>query len=259
MKVPNCPFCGTDRGPVWAEPATDWHLIENRVLASAGQVSLCAGLGAIVEPYVIAFTKEHYTAISELDASTRSDVMDALDLCMSSGAFPSGSLTVFEHGGRSLTSHAACLEHSHLHIIDGNYGFQACLARYPEARQEVISEDSSLVAKEGYLFAGSYGGTRVIRGILVQKPSCESQFFRRLLASQVGSVQWDWRLSPRPEAALALCRRWRKSSPVPPQTCSLPHGYSAATVNSVAALAPKGESPEGAFRLDTERPRQRPK
>src|SRR5882762_10539666 len=98
MKAPNCPFCGTDSGPVWEGPKADWHYVANRVLSSNERVALCAGTGTIVEPYIIAFTHEHRTAIAELDAGTRHDLLQGLDLCLSSGFFPSGSLCVFEHG-----------------------------------------------------------------------------------------------------------------------------------------------------------------
>jgi hypothetical protein len=183
------------------------------MLASAQNVSLCAGLGAIVEPYAIAFPCEHEIAISDLDGRTRRHLLDVLDMCLASGLFPSQSLCVFEHGGRSPDNSTACLEHCHLHIVDGRFDLRnGLVSEFPEAENVNLSEGSSLVADSGYLFTGVYNGNRIIPGLLVRTPSCGSQFFRRLLAEQVASISWNWRISPLPEAALRLCEIWRKHS-----------------------------------------------
>src|SRR6266446_2144149 len=121
MKAPNCPFCSTEPPLMKVPPERDWHSINSRFLSSVHDVVLCAGLGAVVEPYVIAFPREHRIAISELGNETRSLLLDALDLCLASGLFPSRSLSVFEHGGRSPEDNTACLEHCHLHIVDGRF------------------------------------------------------------------------------------------------------------------------------------------
>jgi hypothetical protein len=192
----------------------NWDSIKSRLLATAGDVALCAGLGAIVEPYVVAFTHEHHLAISEIEGPTRGHLLDALDLCLASGLFPSRSLCVFEHGGRSPENTTACLEHCHLHIVDGRFDLRAGLVRtYSNAELVNVSDDASFAANAGYLLAGVYSGKRTIPSLLVRTPSCGSQFFRRLLAEQVGSISWNWRLSPSPEAALRLCELWSKHLP----------------------------------------------
>jgi hypothetical protein len=189
----------------------DWHSINSRTLSCVHDVSLCAGLGAIVEPYVIAFTREHHIAIAELESATRGHLLDALDLCLTSGLFPSRSLCVFEHGGRSPENSTACLEHCHLHIIDGQFDLRDGFAsEFVEAETVNVTEAANFAADSGYLFTGIYSGNRAIPGLLVRTPNCGSQFFRRLLAEQVGSISWNWRISPSPETAFRLCESWHK-------------------------------------------------
>src|SRR5437879_2224701 len=118
MKLRNCPFCDTGFLMAPTNLEVEAYRINTRILSSVGQITLCAGLGAIVEPYVIAFTDDHHVAIADLDCVARRNILDALDLCLISGLFPSGSLCVFEHGGRSPENSTACLEHCHLHIVD---------------------------------------------------------------------------------------------------------------------------------------------
>lgn len=196
------------------QPDADWHNVKSRHLESVEDVSLCAGLGAIVEPYAIAFTREHHIAAAELESMTRGHLLDALDSCLASGLFPSNSLCVFEHGGRSPENSTACLEHCHLHIVDGGFDLrEGLVSAFPDAETVSISEGACFAADSGYLFTGIYKGDRTILGLLVRTPSCGSQFFRRLLAEQVGSISWNWRLSPSPEAAYRLRESWHKRFP----------------------------------------------
>jgi hypothetical protein len=190
-------------------PEPSWQAVETRLLSATGEILMCAGLGAIVEPYVVAYTRRHFLAIADLDTSTRRDLIDAFDLCLESKLFPSGFLSVFEHGGRSDGSTTACLEHCHMHIIDGQFDLrEQMLSAFPEAETVSISEDESIASESSYLFAGIYRGEGVTSGRMVHSPGCGSQFFRRLLATQVNEAEWNWRLWPKPEAARALCERW---------------------------------------------------
>jgi hypothetical protein len=211
MTAQDCPFC-SDTARFSAEvPEIDWRRISRRLLESVGEVSLCAGLGAIVEPYALAFTHEHFTSISALERKVRHDLFDALDVCLGSACFESNSLCVFEHGGRSSSHVTACLEHCHLHIVDGKFDLrEQLLAVFPEAEAIEIGEEGAFSSEPGYLFAGVYSGRRTISGLVVEEPGCGSQFFRRLLAAQRAEEEWNWRLHPKPEAAYRLCQRWRR-------------------------------------------------
>lgn len=211
MKAPNCPFCDTENIALAFEPATAWYRVRSRLLSTTGSVSLCAGLGAIAEPYIIAFTHDHFKRVVELQGKLRSDLFDALDECLASGFFPSHSLCVFEHGGGSSSGGAACVEHCHLHIVDGRYDLRGELAtHFPNASEVEMNENDRYDFEPGYLLAGIYTGNRVIHTLKAERPNCGSQFFRRMLADKVGSITWNWRTHPTPEATARLCVRWRE-------------------------------------------------
>lgn len=199
------------------EPGGEWHRVTSRTLFQVGEVTLCAGLGALVEPYVVAYPQEHYKATSELPASTCSDLLSAMKRCLASGLFTSGSMAVFEHGGGTDVASgvaSACLEHCHLHLIDGSFDLQNDLIHlYPHAVDVELTTSGSFFAEPGYLFAGRFGGHGSLTGKKVDKPSCGSQFFRRLLAAKTGVLEWNWRLSPNPEAANRLCAEWNRRLP----------------------------------------------
>lgn len=204
----NCPFCLNRRPTSTANPL-QWILVESRLLGSVGNIVLCAGLGAIVEPYVIAFTREHILSTAELPSSGRRDLLAALDVCLRSRLFSSGSLCVFEHGGRSAETVTGCLEHCHIHVVDGQFDLRTELvSEYADAKEARLSETDQLSADGGYLFTGIYQGDGRLGGLLVEAPGCGSQFFRRLLATKVRTLDWNWRLAPKPQAAARLCSQW---------------------------------------------------
>ena len=205
-----CPFCFDEAVRVRTSHL-EWLDVRTRVLESVGGVKLCAGLGAIVEPYIIAFTSAHHVSVTELESSLRRNLLDSLDVCLDSGNFPSGALAVFEHGGSSTDASTACIEHCHLHVTDAAHDLRAQFElKFPEAEGAAITEQDVFAPDSGpgYLFAGIYRGDRAIHGLLVHAPGCGSQFFRRLLAVQVQSSEWNWRVWPKPEAANRLCERW---------------------------------------------------
>ena len=72
-------------------------LTQSRLLGTVGEISICAGLGAIVQPYVLAYPRLHILGISELAAHVRRDLIDVLDWCLETNLFPSRKLTVLEH------------------------------------------------------------------------------------------------------------------------------------------------------------------
>jgi len=168
-KGKHCPFCGTDQA-LFTEgtPEAELHAISTRTLATFGEVRLCAGLGAIVEPYIIAYTRRHFHAATELDAAHRGDLLDALDGCLATKHFPSRKLTVFEHGSKLDRGSSACISHCHWHIIDGQYDLRAPLAiTYQNVETASLSEAEVFVADE-YLFTGSYDGRRIVSGVVAR-------------------------------------------------------------------------------------------
>lgn len=212
MTARNCPFCRTDSVLFLPEPGYEWRRVSSRTLARVGEVTLCAGLGALVEPYVLAYPTQHFKAVAELPATICADLVGAMDRCLASGLFPSGALAVFEHGGGIDVSHGAdtaCLEHCHLHLIDHAFDLERDFSSiYPEAFDVALDSAGTFSAELGYLFAGRYDGHGSLTGKVVAKPGCGSQFFRRLLAAKTGLLEWNWKLAPNPEAAKRLCVEW---------------------------------------------------
>ncbi len=187
--------------------------VGSRLLCDHGEARMCAGLGAIVEPYSIIFSKRHCTSASELMASEKRDVFACLDDCLDSGLFTSRELCVFEHGGTGARNAAACIEHFHFHVVDANYDLRALLlSHYPQASIVRVTCDEGFVTENGYLFVGTYKGGQEMEGLLVRTPSCGSQFFRKLLSQKAGTVQWNWRLFPSPEKAKRLFTHWQQST-----------------------------------------------
>jgi hypothetical protein len=79
---------------------------------------------------------------------------------------------------------------------------------YPAAQSANLDERGTFQSQDGYIFAGTYDGSRELQGRIVSRPSCGSQFLRQMLAAKVDAYQWNWRLAYNADAALRLCAAW---------------------------------------------------
>lgn len=58
-----------------APGAPGWITAESRLLTTVGEISLCAALGAFVEPYVLTYPKLHLLGVFQLSIKARCDLL----------------------------------------------------------------------------------------------------------------------------------------------------------------------------------------
>lgn len=182
----SCPFClngGIDPAepPFWA--------VESRILQKLDHCYICVGYGPQVSPYLLVAPYQHSISTVSNLVEVKFDIMRALSICLSSGLFKSGALTVFEHGGRSGSS---CLEHCHLHVIDGKYDLKSIFCASRDVTEGDFFTFPSNVGVESYLFSGTFKDN-TLKGYFSEDSHCGSQYFRRLLAATLRVDRFDWR------------------------------------------------------------------
>ncbi|MDB6112877.1 MAG: hypothetical protein JWR69_4627 [Pedosphaera sp.] len=209
----NCPFClGPDlRDISVADVAEEHNAVRRRVLEVFPQSLLLAALGPVVSPYLLFVPRRHIGGIREATATEWEELFLALSICLEKKVFPSGTLTIFEHGVRS-DGGCSCVDHCHLHIVDGRFDLNSLIEK------ALPSPKSFLIGRKGfevdsppadYIWAGHY--TSESRDIVVKASSAEGrgpQYFRRVLAALAKTDQWDWRVFPRWHAINDLLGRW---------------------------------------------------
>lgn len=190
-----CPFCLEVNDPSYALSflGEEWPFPDRLLSHHEGAISV-AGYGPQVFPYALVVPRRHIHSFAETTSSERESVFECLDSLIKSRVFPSDTLTVFEHGDCPGRLEHSCVDHCHLHVVDGCIPMSKWLVdavrRTEPARSSVDELWSSTSA---YLFAGTYRAQGRLEGVLSVDHPAERQFFRRVLADRLQLGPWDWR------------------------------------------------------------------
>jgi diadenosine tetraphosphate (Ap4A) HIT family hydrolase len=184
---------------LFREVQHDWPF-PSRIVHLNRRAFVIPGVGPQVYPYFLVLTRRHTLALASATPDERRDLIAALDWLLHTGIYPSSSLTVFEHGGCGGADSASCVDHAHLHVVDGKFDIQAPFAAQATTAPTVLSSEMPLPPMERYVFAGTYDGSGVINGRIAEG-AFPKQFFRRLLGNIVGGP-WNWRLKMHEEWVL---------------------------------------------------------
>ncbi len=193
--TPACPFCLELENPSYALNflCPSWPY-PDRILVSADHAVALAGYGPQVNRYALVITRRHLQSIAETSCEERADILDCLDQLLALDVFPSRSLSVFEHGDCGGRQHHSCLEHCHIHVVDGALPISTWLREEcPDCKEAALSTESVWSNDRPYLWAGTYAGDGRVNGLVNVDGFDRSQFFRRLIARRLGQASWNWR------------------------------------------------------------------
>src|ERR1039457_1845058 len=156
-----CVFCSELRAPSFIHCILQipWPY-PDRILFSMDSVVAIPGLGPLVYPYILLVTRRHISSISETSPEERTDLLRALRVLADSGLFPSGEISVFEHGGCGRGT-SSCIDHCHLHLVDNIYSLQETLSRDHVTQPVVISASTTICEPGNYLFAGTFKASQI--------------------------------------------------------------------------------------------------
>lgn len=216
-----CEFCAELQAP----PHSRFHdhlgpFLPSRIVLSDGGFVAMPSMGQIVPNSLMLLPVHHVERFADLCAE---QIQTAAHLLRRLMIVASRPVALFEHGARSRTGGSCGIYHAHLHLIPLPEGVLVdALAMdltvagnsFPEAMRDARRYDQ-------YLFLSDGVGRTWLRPVLMgEGHRFPSQYFRRLLASAVASsVNWDWRRTRQPEAALVgAYRHWKDmllSTPAP--------------------------------------------
>lgn len=167
-------------GKAWPYP--------NRVVYSDSNIFCVVGYSPQVYPYILAVPYRHIYSMTEMNYYEIASFLQCLRMLSNSGAFYS-ELCFFEHGGPSTTG-SSSIDHCHIHIINGNLGFFECECFENYQTIEHLREIEK--GGQAYFLLGKYkNGT--INMKMSPDTLHEHQYFRKVLARQIGDAEWDWR------------------------------------------------------------------
>jgi diadenosine tetraphosphate (Ap4A) HIT family hydrolase len=173
---------------------------------------ICASLGAMKIPgYVLIVPKEHFDGTGDMPDELLPEMGELVTMARRKlhevyGRPP----IVFEHGPRvGMCGWGGCIDHTHLHLVTGvdiTRPFAVDLLEKLEEGKQFYRVDRAQgidafrrtadifrAGKTSYLVYESPDARRFVAE--VNYPG-QSQWMRKLVAEQVGTPDWNWRLKP---------------------------------------------------------------
>lgn len=189
MDTTMCRFCQIERGVI-TEPY-------NRPINENEKFFSLASIGAFIPGWSLIVPKEHVYSMRKVYSDP-----SFLDFANSwikhvQNIFEK-NVIAFEHGANHCGSQTSCgTNHGHLHVVP----FDKSLVRKMQADREWVSvsfeQISKIVGGDEYLLytdiAGRLEDSKFYLHILHKE---ESQYFRRLLANEVGVKDYSYKTSP---------------------------------------------------------------
>jgi predicted house-cleaning noncanonical NTP pyrophosphatase (MazG superfamily)/diadenosine tetraphosphate (Ap4A) HIT family hydrolase len=167
---------------------------ESDVIIETDQLLVIAGLGALVEGYVLLLPRDHYLSIGALPKDQISEIAKAKGILSSRLRHLYGQIICFEHGMSSFGKAGGCIDHAHIHMIPCDHDFRTYLqSSFPEYKLTNLTElDRFAQATSGYLYYEDSGGSMFVYTPNSQLPS---QYLRRMWAQFMERPhEWDWGL-----------------------------------------------------------------
>lgn len=163
-----------------------------RFIAQTKSFVIIPTIGQLIEGYLLIVTKKHYTSMGHLTAiqlNELEEVKQKISIVLSKTY---GKPIFFEHGSAFEGIGGCGVYHAHLHVVP--VGETISLLddlRFLEGYK--IETLGSLVDRinsgKSYLF---YEDQKSVKYIF-NEDGIPSQFFRKILAKQLGKTSWDWR------------------------------------------------------------------
>jgi diadenosine tetraphosphate (Ap4A) HIT family hydrolase len=175
-------------------------------------------IGPLSPGHVLLMPRRHITSFGELSTLEASAAIRAILELESILHRRFGESIAFEHGSMSLRGAGGCgVDHAHMHFVPVPRRVNGLPpisgARWKQLGDGWLAELRDLArSRSPYVVIRSLGGGHFVTPVR----SLPSQFVRRWVAVQIGSITWDWRQSDA-EADFATAAAWM-SAQTPPST-----------------------------------------
>jgi ATP adenylyltransferase len=194
--------------------------LSSRLLVETEHFSIIAGLGQIVEGYLLVLSKAHYHSISYLPTEFFPELEEISRKVRSILRKEYGEPLIFEHGsilfdsgGSQPQPHGGgmCIDHAHIHYMPVPED-QTLINRLQRVFSWRIIDRLSELKEQAqthtpYLFVEGSEGIRYV----FDAASPPSQYMRKLIAQHINTPErWSWSVYPELERVLATVKRLRK-------------------------------------------------
>jgi ATP adenylyltransferase len=184
---------------------------QERMLFQTDNFFVIPTLGSMgIEGYLLVVPKKHYHAIAEIPKKLSKELLELVGDVKTLISHEYGlSTLVFEHGPRlGNIDSGQSIDHAHLHLVPGvditedwavdlMFRLGKVGQFYKVERVEGFQKAQDLIGLgRSYLYVQNLQGAELLSEQNFHRPS---QYFRAMVANQVGTSYWNWRLNPDPE------------------------------------------------------------
>lgn len=210
-EIQPCTFCRSvnplEHRPVWDELL--WRYEGANVTPTRG--SLLAG-------WVLIVPTEHVLSAAYLTEDRRGVLIRAIDDVRHHTQRLYGNATAFEHGPSGNGSAVGCtVDHVHIHVAPLPFDLTQTAKETPTGRNLAWARHSTWLEVWDAYRGMNYVAASSTDGIWAATGAIGSQFFRRVIAAQLGTPgRFDWRRNTGVGHIRHTVATWRQHLPRPP-------------------------------------------
>lgn len=186
-----CPFCDEFKDN------TNNPINKNRIIAETENFVVLPTTGGFVENYQLIIPKKHINCFGELSNDELKEMKSIIEWQkkINKNYFKSKT-SMFEHGALHPHNESGkSIVHAHMHIFPNNISLLNEISKY-NFNVEEISDMCDLRnicnEKESYLYYSDIDN----KNYVISHEGIPSQFLRKILASNIGIKNWNWREYP---------------------------------------------------------------
>ncbi|HWD92255.1 MAG TPA: HIT domain-containing protein [Verrucomicrobiae bacterium] len=192
----DCSICGEIRSRSFSEELQRVYGVGCRICAETEDFIALPTVSPLVTGHMLIFPKRHVPSLTVLPPDHIRTLTELATHIVSLVSSETSAGYVFEHGVLEDGNGSCGITHAHLHIIPLQFEIatevtrQASLSFPPQRVDSLESVLSRHPQPESpyLLFGESLSAIR-----FTAAPSIPSQLMRRLIATQIGKLDWNWR------------------------------------------------------------------
>lgn len=183
----------------------DW----GRIILTSENFVVLPSIGQLGEGHLMIVSKAHHTAVAQLDIRSREElvvVSNRVRTWMQSRI--AQHVVLFENGDPAGNGRMGCtISHLHVHLVASNRPMTGLQMAFGLLGAECIRGLDALPRLRDAYSCIEFASAE---GLLVRR-RLPSQTLRKVVADQLGSKRWDWRLAGQEQQLLELVRTGRES------------------------------------------------
>jgi diadenosine tetraphosphate (Ap4A) HIT family hydrolase len=200
---PACSFCAAlgenERGP-------NRLLNENTVLLQTDRFVVLPAIGPFAAGHVLAVSRAHHVSLGAMGSDAIEEYNHLIERICQMDLYARSQLLEAEHGATYRECGAACVAHTHVHLLPGFGQFSSIF----DGVYALLPADLASLADLHNPYVLLRGSDAKVR--LFDATGFPSQLVRKAICARQRRTDWDWRQSSRPDWTQQTIEYWKANA-----------------------------------------------